>query len=87
MFSNGTYYASTADYTNWKATNRFTFGLGYQLGKWNFDMAYQYSATKGDFHPFATYIDPKYESEDNYAGAVEVKNDRSQMLFTIGYHF
>ena len=87
VFSNGTYYASTADYTNWKATNRFTFGLGYQLGKWNFDMAYQYSATKGDFHPFATYIDPKYESEDNYAGAVEVKNDRSQMLFTIGYHF
>ena len=30
--SYGTYYSTTTDYTNWKATNRFTCGIGYHIG-------------------------------------------------------
>ena len=55
--SNGSYYASATDYTNWKATNRITCGVGYTTGKFNLDLAYQYSATNGDFSPFMTYVD------------------------------
>ena len=84
FYNNGNYVqsdenvaVSNTDYTNWKATNRFTCGLGFTAQKWNIDLAYQYSAQKGDFHPFAGYRDVKSE----------VKNDRSQLLLTLGYHF
>lgn len=89
VYSNGIYYNSTADYTNWKATNRFTCGLGYTVEKWNFDLAYQYSCQKGDFYPFASYYEGgvSSSSEDNIATSNEVKNNRSQLLLTIGYHF
>lgn len=87
VYSNGIYYSSTSDYTNWKSTNRFTCGLGYTVQKWNIDLAYQYSTQKGDFYPFASYYDSSDSSEDNIATASEVKNNRSQLLLTVGYHF
>ena len=43
----GIYYTSTTDFTNWKGTNRVTFGIGYQIDRWNIDLAYQYSASEG----------------------------------------
>ena len=52
----GSYYASQTDFVNWKDTNRFTFGLGYYLGKFNIDLAYQYTAQNGDFYPFTSYF-------------------------------
>lgn len=91
--SPGIYYSSTMDYTNWKDTNRLTFGLGYQFDKFNVDLAYQYSATNGDFHPFAdAYGDFKNtdgttEKVDNYATVTSVSNKRHQLLLTFGYHF
>lgn len=85
--SEGTYYTSSADYTNWKATNRFTCGLGYSLKGWSFDVAYQYSAQNGEFYPFTSYIDSIDAAEDNVPTMTEVKNNRSQLLFTLGYHF
>lgn len=95
--SYGTNYSTTTDYTNWKATNRLTLGVGYNLKKFSVDFAYQYSAQKGDFYPFMdSYADFKYadgagsiitEQIDNYANKVEVKNNRSQFLLTLGYHF
>lgn len=83
----GSYYSSATDYTNWKATNRLTCGLGYNIGNWNMDVAYQYSATKGDFSPFMGYEDNEWAEDDNLARAVEVKNNRHQLLFTLGYRF
>ena len=78
--SPGVMYASTADYTNWKATNRLTAGLGFKAGNMNIDLAYQYSATDGDFYPFQQY--------DSYAvGATSVSNKRHQVLLTLGYTF
>ncbi len=86
--SYGTFYSSTTDYTNWKDTHRITAGFGYATGNWNFDLAYQYSQTNGDFYPFMSYIDPdQYSSYDNVADAVSVSNKRNQLLLTVGYKF
>ena len=85
--SPGSYYSSATDYTNWKAINRFTCGVGYQIKSFNIDLAYQYSAQKGDFYPFMSYYDNEDPNEDNIAGAKAVKNNRSQLMLTVGYHF
>ncbi len=90
--SYGTYYASTTDYTNWKDTHRVTAGFGYNLKNWNFDIAYQYSQTNGDFYPFMSYIDNPSNSQrvpayDNVCSAAKVSNKRNQVIMTIGYKF
>lgn len=97
--SYGSNYASATDYTNWKATNRLTFGVGYNLGKLSLDLAYQYTGQTGDFKPFTDSwadvraLDPAtgkvvvVDQIDNYADKVEVKNNRHQLLMTLGYHF
>lgn len=85
--SNGSYYASATDFTNWKATNRFTLGVGFNLDRFNLDLAYQYSATEGDFYPFMSYRDSEYIDYDNIANPVKVDNKRHQLLCTLGYTF
>ncbi len=86
--SPGTYYASATDYTNWKSTNRITCGVGYTVKKFSFDMAYQYSVQKGDFHPFADFGTPDMAvDERNIGTATGVDNKRHQVLFTLGYSF
>ena len=85
--SEGSYYSSATDYTNWESTNRFTCGVGYNIGKVSMDLAYQYSTTKGKFTPFQSYYDNNNSVEDCVADAVSVKNNRHQVLFTLGYHF
>jgi hypothetical protein len=87
----GNMYASTADYTNWKGTNRITCGLGLKYQSMNFDLAYQYTATNGDFYPFqpnVTFIDPANgASETNISLPTSVSNKRHQVLFTATYTF
>ena len=89
--SEGSYYSSAADYTNWKATNRITLGVGFIGKQWSADLAYQYSATNGEFYPFTnglTTVDPATKKPvTNEASAVSVSNKRHQMLFTVGYRF
>lgn len=85
--SEGSYYSSATDFTNWKATNRITCGLGYQLDDINLAFAYQYSTQKGEFMPFMNYVDDTIAADDNICNAVEVKNNRHQVIFTIGYTF
>ncbi len=85
--SYGSFYSSTTDYTNWKDTHRITAGVGYATGRWNFDLAYQYSQTNGDFYPFMSYVDPEDQKYDNIADAVNVSNKRNQLLLTVGYKF
>ncbi|MBR1377711.1 MAG: hypothetical protein IJ557_01130 [Bacteroidaceae bacterium] len=65
------------DFTNWKATNRFTVGLGYRYKGGYVDVAYQYSAQKGDFYAFDE-IDLK---------PTEIENNRSQLMCTFGFRF
>ena len=99
LSSYGTYYSSQTDYTNWKATNRFTCGIGYSKGSFGIDIAYQYSATNGNFHPFmdssATYdwdndgdnVVDEVETVTNSASPVKVSNKRHQLLATLTYKF
>ncbi len=77
-------YTSTTDYTNWKATNRITCGLGYTVDKFTIDLAYQYSQQNGTFHPF---VDSSSEDVVNKADGVSVKNNQHQVLMTLGYAF
>lgn len=77
--SPGVSYASTTDYVNWKDTHRITCGLGVRTGAMNIDLAYQYSDTKGDFHPFQPYAGD--------TGVKGVANKRHQVLLTLGYTF
>lgn len=96
--SYGSNYSTATDYVNWKSTNRFTLGVGYQMKNFNIDLAYQYSEQNGDFHPFMdTYGDYYYintatkslqmDKIDNYANPVKVSNKRHQLLLTLGYRF
>jgi len=85
--SPGSYYASSTDYTNWKETNRFTLGVGYNLNNFSLDFAYQYSVTNGYFSPFTNYYSNGDKSENNICDALKVNNKRSQLLLTLGYHF
>ena len=89
LSSLGTSYASATDYTNWKATNRFTLGVGYQIDKFNIDLAYQYSSQAGDFYPFSNVKNISINSTtyNNIATGTKVKNDKSQLLLTLGYRF
>ena len=96
LASIGNWYSSTADYTNWKATNRITCGLGCKVNGWNFDLSYQYNATKGKFYPFQpdmTFTDivandaGELVDETNISTPTDVKFNRHQLNFTIGYTF
>ena len=87
--SPGVGYATSADYTNWKATNRYTCGLGFTFNKFFADIAYQYSHTAGDFYPFMSYY-PSSDKDTTYANITDAKKvsaNRHQVLFTIGYRF
>ena len=86
--SPGTYYASSTSYVNWKDTNRFTFGLGWNVWRFNIDLAYQYSQQNGTFYPFMDYHEGSAPSlEDNIANPTQVNNKRHQLLLTMGYKF
>ncbi|MBO5633125.1 MAG: hypothetical protein J5965_29045 [Aeriscardovia sp.] len=95
--SYGTNVASATDYTNWQSTNRLTLGMGYTYGKFFADLAYQYSMQKGDFYPFMdAFADDYIKAADgsivkheitNYATKTEVKNNRHQLMLTLGYRF
>ncbi len=65
------------DFTNWKGTNRFTFGLGYRYKGGYIDLTYQYSGQKGDFYAF----------DDVDLKPTEIENNRSQVMCTVGFRF
>lgn len=91
--SDGCYYASTTDYTNWKSTNRITAGFGFAKDNFSFDLAYVYSTQKGTFFPFqeasANYYDDGkvIGKEINNTTACNVKNDRHKIMATLGWRF
>ena len=86
--SPGSGYATSTDYTNWKATNRFTLGLGFQASKKiNLDLAYQYSHTNGDFYPFMSYYGDTNPENTCNVRATKVSHDRNQVMATLSYRF
>jgi len=87
IYSPGVAYATSTDYTNWKATNRFTCGVGYNYQNLFIDVAYQYTIQKGDFYPFMSYTDASDSKYDCIAPSTEVKYNRHQVMMTVGYKF
>lgn len=90
IYSPGVYYASTQDYTNWKATHRITAGIGTKINKFSLDLAYQYSVRNGDFYPFVddlNYEEPTGFYMENTCKPTEVNFKRHQVLLTLGYTF
>ena len=85
--TDGSYYSSATDYTNWDATHRITCGFGYYLGPLSMDLAYQYTTTSGKFSPFMEYVDDQYPEENITPHEVDVNNKRHQLIFTLGYRF
>lgn len=86
--SPGSGYATSTDYTNWKSTNRFTLGLGFQASKnINLDLAYQYSHTNGDFYPFMSYYGDTNPDNNCIVRATKVSHDRNQVMATLSYRF
>ena len=92
IVSPGSAYSSSTDFVNWESTNRFTLGVGYQINKFNIDLAYQYSAQKGTFYPFSTMnfairdtATGTTTSYSNQAAGTKVDNNRGQLLLTVGY--
>lgn len=80
------------EYENMLARNIFTVGLGYRIGQFYIDAAYQYTHQKSEFYPF----DSQYSWEagvdypftaDGLLPATEVKNERNQFMMTLGYRF
>lgn len=92
IVSPGSAYSSSTDFVNWDSTNRFTFGIGYQINKFNVDLAYQYSIQKGTFYPFSTMNFSIHDtatgnttSYSNQAVGAKVDNNRGQLLLTVSY--
>ena len=82
--SYGVKYASTTDYVNWDSTNRFTCGIGCKIGTMNLDLAYQYSATDGEFYPMQPNLFKTAEIKGDVTSA-SVSNKRHQVLLTLGF--
>lgn len=87
LASDGSYYSSATDFTNWDATHRITCGIGFQIDKVNLSAAYQYSVQNGHFEPFMGYVDFDTQADDNIADAVKVSNKRHQLMLTATYTF
>ncbi len=87
LSSNAVDVATSSDYTNWKAINRFTAGLGFNYQGISVDLAYHYSVQKGDFHPFMNYTNSDESTYNNVAQSAKVKNNRHQIMMTLGYRF
>lgn len=87
----GTSFASTADYINWKATNRFTAGIGYSNSNFNIDLSYAYSMQEGDFYPFMGTGSENSKDEEGFianpVNATNVKNNRHHLNLSIGFRF
>ena len=86
LASAGSYYSSATDFTNWRAINRITCGLGFQIDKFNIAAAYQYSAQNGKFQPFMS-SEGVVPAEDNIVRDASVSNKRHQVLVTATYTF
>ena len=87
LATDGSYYSTATDYTNWDATHRITCGFGYTIDNVNLSLAYQYQTTKGDFYPFMNYVDNDTPDDDNLCDAVKVNNKRHQLIFSLAYSF
>lgn len=86
-------YVLGTDYMNLKATNIFSFGMGYRYKNFYADVAYKYRHQKGDFYAFDDYYQTAVQPESqfittgDYLHPTSVNLDRHNVTFTLGYKF
>ena len=84
------YYSdmTETDWVNWKATQRFTVGLGFKISNSSYlDLAYQTQFQKGDLYAFNDWVTPDDGKTKIFFPPTEVNNDRSQLMVTLGFRF
>lgn len=78
--------STSTEFSNLKATNNYTVGLGYKGSVFYADFAYQFHTYKEDFYPFYNEIGENFETII-VPNATKVTNRRSQVLLTLGIRF
>ena len=74
------------DYANTKTMSNYTFGFGYRAKSFYADLAYKYNTYKENFYAFYDAdVDNGYY--DNRLPATNVKNDKHQVMLTLGMRF
>lgn len=78
--------STSTEFSNLKATNNYTVGLGYKGSVFYADLAYQLHTYKEDFYPFYNEVGQDFETII-VPNATKVTNTRSQVLLTLGIRF
>lgn len=78
--------STSTEFSNLKATNNYTVGLGYKGSVFYADLAYQFHTYKEDFYPFYNEVGDHFETI-LVPNATKVTNKRSQVLLTVGLRF
>ena len=81
--------STSTEFSNLKATNNYTIGIGYKGKSFYADLAYQLNTYKEDFYAFYNeFYDKNSDSyEIGVPNASKVTNTRSQVLMTLGFRF
>ena len=76
------------DFSNLKAMNTYTLGIGYRGSSFYADLAYKYTVQDSDFYPFY-YPETNGSKVTNLMSpdATRVTDSRSQVLLTMGFRF
>lgn len=88
--------ATSTDYLNTSAINRYTLGLGFKIGSFYADAVWQYQRQHGDFYAFSAldsepdfdkYYSYNVPNSRNACPKQRVGISRSRIGLTIGYRF
>ena len=71
------------DFSNHKGIDTYTLGVGYRGSALYADVAFKYNTYESDFYPFVNEIDGNFVTPE----ATKVNNNRTQVMFTLGYRF
>ncbi|MCD8309803.1 MAG: TonB-dependent receptor [Prevotellaceae bacterium] len=75
------------DFANVKGLNNYTLGIGFRGQVFYADVAYKYTTYKEDFYPFIDVYQEGNAWIVDSPQVTHVKNDRHQLLLTVGVHF
>ena len=86
-------FVTGTDYMNLKAANIFSFGMGYRGKSFYADVAYKYRRQRGDFYAFddiyqtAKAPEAQFLTDASHLAPTDVKLDRHNVTFTLGFKF
>lgn len=81
--------ATSTDYLNTSAINRYTAGVGVKFGSFYADASWLYQCQHGDFYAFSASRDGSYfvPNRENVCPSRRVGLNKSQFALTMGYRF